>query len=96
MYGIIHAFAIAIMSRGRTWPYRADVAYFRIICAFELLGFVLIVGVVVFGLLSASKAEVCANGNAACRTCNQFYNSSVGQFNCAANYNITQNVRAVA
>lgn len=82
---------MSIHSQGKTWPYRGDVAYFRIICAFELVGFCLIVGVVVFGLLSASKAEVCTNGNNACRTCNSFYQTSVAQFGCARNYNISLN-----
>ncbi|KAJ9507850.1 hypothetical protein QJQ45_021221 [Haematococcus lacustris] len=56
LYGTLHGVRCAVLWREHTWPFRGDIAYFRMLCVLELIGLCSVAGVVVFGLLRATDS----------------------------------------
>ncbi|KAJ9507011.1 hypothetical protein QJQ45_004702 [Haematococcus lacustris] len=56
LYGTLHGVRCAVLCKEHTWPFRGDIAYFRMLCVLELIGLCSVAGVVVFGLLRATDS----------------------------------------
>lgn len=89
LYAVFHSFLVSIMIHSKSWPYRPDVPYFRIIVAFEFFGYLLIAGIIAFGLLRAASSDLCNNGEKTCRACNNFINETAGKASCSPGFTIS-------
>ncbi|KAL6765291.1 hypothetical protein V8C86DRAFT_2457230 [Haematococcus lacustris] len=94
LYGTLHGVRCAVLCKEHTWPFRGDIAYFRMLCVLELIGLCSVAGVVVFGLLRATDSARCSTGDKQCNQCLVFTNQYAGT--CTLGYNITRRLFGLA
>lgn len=95
LYATCMALYIGFMP-SRSWPFRPDVAYFRLMFILNVLLILVGAALLVWGVSTGQYDQVCSTGQKQCEECNQWTQKNVETGACVAFYNITTKTTAGA